>query len=242
MAKSVATRSVVVPLVDLVPSPVQSHLRNRGIDALAVNMKANGQLSPVIVTTAGAPPGRYVVIDGHHRIAAAKVLGWSAITCVVDGAHCETAYLAANMNTQRFTDRHGFESWAKSSDADKLLDLCTRDLFVRDVQLFVSIVGKRRAKEIALAGSASPSWARHARTVYRLFQERTSGEMARDPGARLNAKAGRITEAEILEWMIRQHGSNAAANLKKSVELQRHLNRFADRIVKDQPFPSRDWL
>lgn len=240
--KATASRVRSIPLESLIASPVQSSLRDRGVPALAVNMKTYGQLAPVVVTTAGASPGEYIIVDGHHRVAAAKLLGWSSVSCVVDGADCELAYSAANLNTQRFTDRHGFESWARSCDPDRFLDMCTRELFVRDVRLFVSIIGKKRAKEIALAGVASPSWARHARTVYRLFQERTAGEAGRNPQMKLKPKAAGITEAQILEWIIRQKGSNAAANLNKSLNLQKHLDRFADRILRNKPYPQRDWI
>jgi hypothetical protein len=231
-----------VPLVDLISSPVQSELRNRGIPRMVENLRRHGQQCPVIVTTHRAPPGKYIVIDGHHRVAAAQVLGWSAVPCVINGTDCEIGYGITNGDTQRFTDRHGFESWARASDSDQYLSAYTRKQFVYDVKLFAAIVGKRRAKEIAVAGIASPSWARHARTIYNMFQVRTVGDLARQPGSRLSARAGTITEKQILEWIIRQRGSNACANVKKAIDLQKHLNRFAYRILKDRPFPVRDWL
>lgn len=241
MAKSTAMNTKLVPISALAKNPIQSELRCRGIPKLALNLRTYGQLQAITVTRQGAPSGKYIIVDGHHRVAAARLLGWSQISATIDGADAELAYMAANGNTQRFTDRHGFESWARSPDPNRLLAAHPRALFVRDVRTFIEIVGTRRARELALAGVASPNWARHARTVYNLFQERTTGELSRRKQNRIRSSAAEITEAQILEWIVRHHGSNVAANLNKAVDLTKQLNELARRITANRPFPQRDW-
>lgn len=62
---------------------------------LAEDMRKNGQLSPVHITS------DYEVGDGHRRIAAAKLLGWTQIEAAIHGdMTVEELWIALNQNTR----------------------------------------------------------------------------------------------------------------------------------------------
>jgi ParB/RepB/Spo0J family partition protein len=50
-------------------------------ETLCKAIQAKGMIQPILVRTLGA--GAYRVIDGHHRLRAAKVAGMDAVACVV---------------------------------------------------------------------------------------------------------------------------------------------------------------
>ena len=83
------------------------------IEALAANMKKIGQTDPVLVmpfnNKCGLPGG--TLIDGHDRVAAALLLGWTHIDAVIlddlkdaDASAVETMYLSINL-TRKHLDR-----------------------------------------------------------------------------------------------------------------------------------------
>ena len=83
------------------------------VKTLAADMKKNGQLQPLLVigngNKASLPGG--TVIDGHDRLEAAKLLGWTHILVEVlddmkdaDASAVEAMYLSINL-TRKHLDR-----------------------------------------------------------------------------------------------------------------------------------------
>lgn len=65
-----------------------AHDRNRElnqerVDTIANSIKQAGLLTPLIVTEHLTEYNRFLLLDGHHRAAAAKQLGMSQVLCVV---------------------------------------------------------------------------------------------------------------------------------------------------------------
>lgn len=60
---------------------VREHMTDAGLKALALSIKAVGQLQPIRVRRVG---NEWVVLDGHRRLAAARLAGLISVTVVVD--------------------------------------------------------------------------------------------------------------------------------------------------------------
>jgi len=73
------------------------------VDELAEDMKANGQLKPIICRPHPEKPNRYQVIDGEYRVRAAKKLGWYLIRAEVRMLNDEEAMILA----MRVNQLHG---------------------------------------------------------------------------------------------------------------------------------------
>lgn len=69
-----------VPVVQLHPDPANPREELVDIDELADSMREVGLLQPV---TARRHDGRLVIVAGHRRLAAAKLLKWATVECVV---------------------------------------------------------------------------------------------------------------------------------------------------------------
>jgi len=103
-----------VPLAKLKAHPKQGDIYETlpvaELRALADNMKSEGLRDPVEVmpakNKAGLPAG--TIVDGHNRVAAAKILGWRQIDVVirydlldVDTDAAEAAYISANLRRRQ---------------------------------------------------------------------------------------------------------------------------------------------
>jgi ParB family chromosome partitioning protein len=95
----------IVPL-DRVKSLGQNPRRRlRGLDELSGSIKAYGLLQPVIVRAVGED---YVLLAGHRRTEAARVLGWTTIPAIVRSATENDAYImnvVDNLQHQDLTAR-----------------------------------------------------------------------------------------------------------------------------------------
>lgn len=85
---------------DVYPNPKHyREVRDKDVSALADSMDVIGQLSPITVYRDG---DIYIVDSGHHRLAAAKLLGWNEINAVIlsdiDDARSASVMVASNMH------------------------------------------------------------------------------------------------------------------------------------------------
>jgi ParB family chromosome partitioning protein len=78
---------VRVPLEAIRDNPRNPRERLRGIEELAKSLRNYGLLQAVLVRP--VPGGEYVLIAGHRRLAAARLLGWSEIPALVRGVASE---------------------------------------------------------------------------------------------------------------------------------------------------------
>jgi ParB/RepB/Spo0J family partition protein len=80
-----------IPLAALGESGRNPRRKLHAIDELAESLTAHGLLQPVVVRVRA--PGKYELIAGHRRVAAARQLGWASIQAVVRSADEDNAYL-----------------------------------------------------------------------------------------------------------------------------------------------------
>lgn len=73
---------VAVPLEQVHPSPANPRVRLNEIDDLALSIRENGLLQPLVVQRIPGRPGVQIVA-GHRRYAAAVKLGWTKVPCIV---------------------------------------------------------------------------------------------------------------------------------------------------------------
>jgi ParB family transcriptional regulator, chromosome partitioning protein len=77
--------------VDLIePSPRNPRSDLGAIDELAASIQAYGLLQPIVLREVG---GRYEIVAGHRRFAAAKRLGWHEIGAVIRTDDSDGAYI-----------------------------------------------------------------------------------------------------------------------------------------------------
>ena len=90
-----------VDLIDPNPNQPRKLFDDKALKELAASLKIDGVLQPVIVT-AGAKPGRYMVIAGERRLRASKLAGLPTIPAIVkEGASDDLLRIALIENIQR---------------------------------------------------------------------------------------------------------------------------------------------
>lgn len=71
-------QSLAVPIGTLVPDPKNARAHNeRNLEVISNSLKEHGQDTPIV-----AEKGTNIIIKGHGRLAAAKMLGWTHIAVV----------------------------------------------------------------------------------------------------------------------------------------------------------------
>jgi ParB family chromosome partitioning protein len=76
--------------------------REQEIDDLAHSFSSHGQMHPIFVRTHPNRKGKYEVVAGARRLAAAKRLGWETISAeIVDASDCDALVMALIENEHR---------------------------------------------------------------------------------------------------------------------------------------------
>jgi ParB family chromosome partitioning protein len=89
-----------ISLERLQPSSRNPRGRLRRLDELAESIRMYGIMQPLVVRPLHG--GRYEIVAGHRRFAAAEMLGWTDVPAVVRSASADHAYLLALVeNLQR---------------------------------------------------------------------------------------------------------------------------------------------
>jgi len=85
---------------DLVADADNPRTELKDLDDLAASMREVGLLQPVVARDAG---GQLVVVAGHRRLAAARIIGWTTVPCIVRPAMRPDEVLVAMLveNNQR---------------------------------------------------------------------------------------------------------------------------------------------
>lgn len=86
------------------PNPLRP-LNDVRVEEIGASMLSNGQLSPILVRSIG--DGYYEMVDGSHRLAAARLNNWATIRCEIRELTDDRAFLAAwsaNANRNEFMD------------------------------------------------------------------------------------------------------------------------------------------
>lgn len=104
--------SIPVRLDLLGPHPDQARLFGgtdpATVGVLSASLAEAGLREPIEVVPDPGRPGRYVIVSGHHRAEAAKVLGWAEIDAVVrddlaDPLDADAYHAEANLVRRRLT-------------------------------------------------------------------------------------------------------------------------------------------
>jgi ParB-like chromosome segregation protein Spo0J len=81
MATERTMESVKIPLAEIyVPTKRRSTLKADKVDALAESIMEEGLKLPISVRKGD---GRYVLVEGLHRLEACRALGDETITCII---------------------------------------------------------------------------------------------------------------------------------------------------------------
>lgn len=119
-------RRRIVPLAELRPAPYnpKSRTEKSRLSHLVASMREIGLLYPIMVSRS------MDVIDGHRRLAAAKIIGWEEIEVNVIDADPALIYRSVNNGSaRRMNANDTMRIWLKSKDAvskrmaDKLQDM-----------------------------------------------------------------------------------------------------------------------
>lgn len=78
---TIAVRRVALSLLHADPGNIRAELH--GIDTLAASIRSQGLLQPLLVANQS---GRFVVVDGHRRLAALRAVGRGDALCVITPA------------------------------------------------------------------------------------------------------------------------------------------------------------
>ena len=81
----------LVPIEHIDPSPRNPRRKLGHLDELAESMRAYGLLQPVVLRA--RDNGRYEIVAGHRRVAAARELGWTEIPAILRRADDDEAFL-----------------------------------------------------------------------------------------------------------------------------------------------------
>ncbi len=93
-----------LPVRAIVPNPVQPRrvFKEGELEELAVSIRENGLLQPLVVRPAPAGAGRYELVVGERRLRAVRSLGWADVAVLVRDASDETLLVLALVeNLQR---------------------------------------------------------------------------------------------------------------------------------------------
>lgn len=96
-----------LPIADLVPHPLNSNVMPEDLrEKLAAHIKQSGRYPMVIVRPHPEEPGRYQILDGHHRIHVLRDLGHTEVRCDVwDVTDREAKVLLATLNRLQGADQ-----------------------------------------------------------------------------------------------------------------------------------------
>jgi len=90
----------MVPLDDLRPHPLNSNMMSEDLkEKLRVHIKRSGRYPFLVVRPHPGEPGKFQVLDGHHRVQVLREIGHSAARCDVwDVNDREAKLLLATLN------------------------------------------------------------------------------------------------------------------------------------------------
>ncbi len=104
-----AARAKLIPIDQLESMPNQPRKRLAEIEALAESVRSEGILQPLLVRPLPDEPGRYQVIAGHRRLAAARLAGLSEAPAIILEVDEERARQIAMVENLQREDLNPFE-------------------------------------------------------------------------------------------------------------------------------------
>lgn len=159
----------VIEQVELKPSQLVPHKNNIRVDVgdvstLAESIKAQGVISPLLVTPNGKPD-RFVVLAGHRRLAAAKLARQKTIPCIVrvDLADDEPGQIAAMIGEN--VEREDLSALEEAKGVQMLLDLGETAKTIAARTGMSSTRVRNRVKIGKLSDSVQEKLATHAVTL-----------------------------------------------------------------------------
>jgi ParB/RepB/Spo0J family partition protein len=92
--------AIMVPLDDLVPHPLNSNVMSEELrEKLKAHIKRTGRTPFIVVRPHPEDPGKFQILDGHHRVAILRELGHTEARCDVwDVSDREAKLLLATLN------------------------------------------------------------------------------------------------------------------------------------------------
>jgi len=186
--KETLTETVSLPLASILP-PAARRADAASVAALADSMRVHGLLTPLTVReiSASTEP-HWCVLDGARRLAAARLLGWREISCVVtDYADAAARSLLEDLTRKRlnlFEQAEAIaslsrdEGWTQEEIASRLC--VSQSTVANKLRLLRFLPDERR---IILEANLTE---RHARTLLRLCGDDRLSAIRQIAAMRLN--------------------------------------------------------
>lgn len=107
------TKRLLVPLKRLKNAPHNppNRILPKNLRKLVDSMDLIGLLQPVVIAE------DFTIIEGHRRVAAAKVLEWDDIECVVIKEDPATVYASVNASLRKMSGNDSLSIWLKNPHA-----------------------------------------------------------------------------------------------------------------------------
>lgn len=204
------------------------------IDEMKDSLAVHGQLSPILVRKHPTGVGKYQVIFGNRRLAAARALGWKEIEAnIADVEESESLVLAFAENS----DRKDFSDYEKA-----LILIEIHEKSGKSYKEISDLIGKSRAfvsQHVSMAYLFPESVASKAERdkVLRLLTENHARVLARiaEPEERWGtaklAVSANLSVREIQKMSHRRHmRKTETGNVEERVEIQQILSRIIEGI------------
>lgn len=132
-------RELLIKSIKTAPYNPAGRTAERRVDDLVDSMSIDGLYYPILVTA------KYVVIDGHRRLAAAKRLGWKTIGAVITDLEPHGTYASVNSTSRKMGGNEALSVWMQEPAAVTPL-LATR------FKGMVGVLGFNRVKKMCKEG------------------------------------------------------------------------------------------
>ncbi|MFC2745999.1 MAG: ParB/RepB/Spo0J family partition protein [Parascardovia denticolens] len=227
----------MIPVDAIVPNPANPRLDVGDVSELAESIKAQGIRQNLLVTPTG--DGRYMLVIGHRRLAAAKQAGLDSVPCAVAAlSEREQREIMLVENSQR----RDLTLLEEANGVQGLLDLGETQLGVakRTGRSVDYVRARARVAKTAEAASVAPSDASYAQIS--LDEWAKMSEFEDDPAAlkEILAHAGTPN----FDWAI-THASNRRKTDANHQALARRIADMNIPLVDDRPkegFAQSQWF
>jgi len=207
---------------DLIPNPVQppARTREKATREIVHAMADSHLVAPLVVTRY---KGKFMVVDGHRRLAAAQEHGRSTVPClVVDVKEPEMTFCYLGRGVRGVGGVDWFAVWARS-DADRREGLLKSipEGGAKNIEEMIEIFSERRAIELASTGDMSPHMCRWINIAAKAVRQYFDPLPLRQTG----------------EWVIKHKMASSMHRMEREGKVTRkRALRLRDCILKDKPF------
>lgn len=222
------------PVSQLISNEVQPPWRVEGkmsMNSLVDSIRERGLLNPIFIASV---KDKLLVIDGHRRLNAIKLLGHTTVTCrVVEAAsEAEAGVLFAKIDgeTLKMSGKDRLFGWAHSSDREAYLRALkqTQSALIRS---FVKIFGETDAVALSRRG-INPNIAAQTYALHRFLTAYLKGERVPPPLKSTGLWIINHRASNLVNVLINSGGSQDAGRLLTSIQTNKPFKLRKPAISK----------